>query len=86
MGFQQRADCRNKCIKLVENSTPLLLIGSSIDSGRENKERARAVLHLAFMYELDEIQLHGVGISFTRTHSLQTVGSNNSCGLHGQVS
>ena len=27
-----KADCRNKCRKLVENSKPLLLIGSPIDS------------------------------------------------------
>ena len=36
-----KADCRNKCRKLVENSKPLLLIGSPMDSGREDKERVR---------------------------------------------
>ena len=56
-----KTDCRNKCRIMVENSKPLLLIGPPIDSGRENKERARGerVLHLAFICELHEIQLHG---------------------------
>ena len=62
-----KADCR-KCRKLVENSKPLLLIGSPIDSGRENKERARGVLHLAFICELYETQLHG-GRYFLHAHS-----------------
>ena len=62
------ADCRNKCRKLVENSKPLLLNGSPIDSGRESKERARAVLHLAFICELYEIQLQG-GRYFLHAHS-----------------
>ena len=47
-----KADCRN-------NSKPLLLIGSPIDSGRGDKERARAVLHMAFICELYKIQVHG---------------------------
>ena len=59
-----KADCR----KLVENSKPLLLIGSPIDSGRENKERARGVLHLAFICELHKTQLH-VGRYFLHAHS-----------------
>ena len=63
-----KADCRNKYRKLVENSKPLLLIGSPIDSGREDKERARAVLYLAFICELYEAQVHG-GWYFLRTHS-----------------
>ena len=36
-----KADGRNRCRKLIENSEPLWLIGSPIDSGRDNKERAR---------------------------------------------
>ena len=36
-----------------------LTVGSPIDSGRGDKERARAVLHLAFISELYEIQVHG---------------------------
>ena len=65
-----KADCQNKCRNLVEKSKPLLLIGSPIDSGRENKERVRGVLHLAFICELHETQLHWVGISFhAHSHS-----------------
>ena len=33
----RKPGCRNKCRKLVENSRPLLLIGSPIDSGRGDK-------------------------------------------------
>ena len=63
-----KADCRNKCIKLVENSKALLLIGSPIDSGRENRERGSALgIHL-------RVNCTEVGISFTHTHILQTVG------------
>ena len=36
-----KADCRNKFRKLVENSKPLLLIGSGVDSGGGDEERAR---------------------------------------------
>ena len=36
-----KADCRNECRNLVKNSKQLLLCGLPIDSGRENKERAR---------------------------------------------
>ena len=54
--------------KLVENSKPLLLIGSPIDSGRGDKEQARSVLHLAFICELYEIQVHG-GRYYLHTHS-----------------
>ena len=71
-----KADCRNKCRKLVENSKPLLLVGSPIGSastrqpstGRGDKEQARVVLHLAFICELYEIQVHG-GLYFLHTHS-----------------
>ena len=38
-----KADCRTKCRKLTENSKPLLLIGSQIDSGGGDKEQTRAV-------------------------------------------
>ena len=70
-----KVDCRTKCGILVENSKTLLLIGSPIGSGGGDKERAREDLHLAFICELHETQLHGVGISFRHTHSLQTVGN-----------
>ena len=45
-----------------------MLIGSPIDSGREDKERARRVLHLAFICELYEPQLH-LGRYFLHAHS-----------------
>ena len=71
-----KADCRKKCRKLVEISKQLLLIGSTIDlastgqpsTGRGDKEQARTVLHLAFICELYEIQVHG-GRYFLHTHS-----------------
>ena len=63
-----KADCRNKCRKLIENSKPLLLTGSPIDSGREDKERAQTTLHLAFFCELYEIQVHG-GQYFLHAHA-----------------
>ena len=72
-----KADCRNKCRNLVENSKPLLLIGSPIDSGREDKEQVRAVLHLAFICELYETQIHG-GRYFTHIHTPKTVGDKDS--------
>ena len=53
-----KADCRNKSRKLVGNSKLLLLIGSPIDSGQEDEGRERAVLHLAFIFELYETQIH----------------------------
>ena len=62
-----KVDCRNKCRKFVENSKPLLLIGSQMDSGRGDKDHARAVLHLASIWELSEIQLHGSRY-FVHTH------------------
>ena len=62
-----KADCRTKCRKLIRNARPLLLIGSPIDSG-EDKERARGFLHLAFICELYETQLH-LGRSFLHAHS-----------------
>ena len=39
-----------------------------MDSGRGDKARARAVLYLAFFWELYEIQVHGVRY-FLHTHS-----------------
>ena len=71
-----KADCRNQCRKLVENSKPLLLIGlpnDSVGTGqpstcRGDKEQARAVLHLAFICELCEVQVHG-SRHFLHTHS-----------------
>ena len=49
-----KVHCRTKCRTLMENSEPLLLIGSPIDSGGGDKERARGVLHLASICELYE--------------------------------
>ena len=45
-----KADCRTRCRKLIENSKPLLLMGSPIVSGGEDEEQIRAVLHLAFVH------------------------------------
>ena len=47
-----KADCRTRCRKLIENSKPLLLMGSPIVSGGEDEEQIRAVLHLAFVHLL----------------------------------
>ena len=66
---------RNGCRKLIENSKQLLLIGSPIYSGQENKERARGVLHLAFICELYGTQLHGVRY-FLHAHSHSGVGNS----------
>ena len=52
-----KADCRTKCRNLTVNSKPLLLIGSAIDSCGGDKEQTRAVLYLAFIGELYEIQV-----------------------------
>ena len=71
-----KADCRNKCRKLVGNSKPLLLIGSPIDSGRENKEKARGFCTWHSSASCTKHNCTGVGISFTRTHILQTVGNS----------
>ena len=71
--------------KIGRELEPLLLIGSPIDSGREDKERARVVLHLAFICELYEIQVHGGSVfpsyTFTFRRQLGTV----SGGCHEQV-
>ena len=42
-----KVGCRTKSRKLVENSKPLLLIASPIDTDGGHKEQARGVLHLA---------------------------------------
>ena len=80
-----KADCRKKCRKVVENSRPLLLIGSPIGSAsmaqpstrRGDKKRARAVLHLAFIGVLCEVQVHGGSVFPSHTiHIPQTVGNS----------
>ena len=53
---------------MAENSKPLLLIGSPIDFGGGDKEQAHAILHLAFICELYEIQVRR-GRYFLHTHS-----------------
>ena len=74
-----KADCRN-------NSKPLLLIGSPIDSGRGDRERARAVLHLACNCELYEIQVHGGPVFPSHTFPFRTqLGTVYSGGFHEQV-
>ena len=68
-----KADCRTKCIKLIENSKPLLLTGYPIDSGGGDKDQTRAVLHLAFICELYEIQVReGRYFLHTPSHSAKS--------------
>ena len=72
-----KADCRTRCRKLVEISTPLLLIGSPIDSGGGDKERARG--GFCIWHSRASCTKHNctrVDISFTHTHILQTVGNS----------
>ena len=80
-----KADCRNTCRKMVENSKPLLLIGSPMDSGRGDKERARAVLHPAFIWELYEIQVHGEPYFLHTFQFRRQLGTVYSGGFHEQV-
>ena len=70
-----KADCRIKCSTSVENSKPLLLIGSTIDFGAGDKQQARASLHLAFICALYETEVRR-GRYFLHTHFRmpQTVG------------
>ena len=63
-----KADRRIRCRKLIENSKPLLLIGSPTDSGGEDEEQTWAVLRLAFIRELYEIQMRE-GRCFLHTQS-----------------
>ena len=63
-----KADCRTRCRKLIENSTSSLLMGSPIDSHGEDEEQTRVVLHLAFICELYEIQVREQRY-FLHTHS-----------------
>ena len=63
-----KVDFRSRCRKLVENSKPLWLIGSPIDSVRTGQS-VRAVLHLKFKCTL-------VGISFSHIPMPQTVGNS----------
>ena len=78
-----KAVFRNKCRKLVENSKPLLLIGSPIalvstgkpstSRGTRNKQGRFCTWHSSVCctkYKCTE-----VGISFTHIHILQTVGN-----------
>ena len=68
-----KADCRSRCRKLMNNSKPLLLIGSPIDSGGEDEEQTRAVLHLALIYELYEIHVReGRYFLYTHSHSAKS--------------
>ena len=81
-----KADCRTKCRKLLENSKPLLLIGSPIEYGGGDKKQTRAVLHLAFICELYEIQVRKGRYFSSHTFALRRqLGLGNSGGFHEQV-
>ena len=72
-----KADCRNKCRKLVENSKPLLL---RLDHRSTLVERTKSG-HGGFCtwHSSSSGTKHnctGVGVSFTHTHILQTVGNS----------
>ena len=67
-----KADCRNNCRKLVENSKPLLLIRSPIDSGRGDKEQTRRFPWHSSV-TCTKYKCTEVGISFTHIHIPQTV-------------
>ena len=71
-----KADCRNKCRKLVENSKPLLLIGSPIDSDHGNEQRARGFCTWPSSASCTKHNCTRVGISFTHSRILQTVGNS----------
>ena len=70
-----KADCRNICRTLIENSKPLLLIGSPIDSVGTGQP-VRAVLRLAFICDLYGIQMYGSGYFLTHIRILLTVGNS----------
>ena len=63
-----KADCRTRCRKLIDNSKTLLLMGSLIGSDGEDEMQTRAVLHLAFICEFYEQQVRE-GRYFLHTHS-----------------
>ena len=68
-----KADRRTRCRKWIENSKSLLLMGSPIDSDGEDEEQTRAVLHLAFICELCEIQVReGRYVLHTQSHSAKS--------------
>ena len=62
-----KADRRTRCIKFIEKSKPLLVIGSPIDSGGEDEEQIRAVLHLTLICELYEIHVREGRYFFTHS-------------------
>ena len=67
------ADCRTSYRKMIENSKPLLLMGSPIDTDGEDEEQTRAVLHLAFVCEIYEIQMReGRYFLHTLSHSAKS--------------
>ena len=72
-----KADCRTRCRKLIENSKPLLLMGSPIDSDGEDEEQTRAVLHLALSFVCYfEIQLREDTVFSSHTFSPPRVGAS----------
>ena len=80
------ADRRTKYRKWMQNAKPLLQIGSPIDSGGEDKERTRGVLHLAFICVLVRNTTARGSVFLSRTLTVcKQLGTIHSCGLHEQV-
>ena len=73
----KKADCRTRCRKLIENSKPLLLIGSPIDSRVEDVEQTRAVLHMLAKFTMYKCARDG--IFFTHIRTPQRVVTSQRC-------
>ena len=67
----KKANCRTRCRKLIEHSKPLLLIGSPIDSGVEDMEQTRAVLHLQLICEIHDVQVARPTVLSSHTFALR---------------
>ena len=63
----------HRCLNGME---PMLLMGSPIDSDGEDEEQTRAVLHLAFICELYEIQVREGRYFFTHISTPQRAGAS----------
>ena len=79
------ADCRTRCRKLMDNSKPLLLMGSPIDSDGDDEEQTRAVLRLAFICEKMKYKSRGTVFSSHTFALRKELGPANSGGFHEEV-